>query len=685
MGYDDYKGILDWIGPALWQFFLVAVAAAALGTAIAALISIVRYGPSEAFYKVWEGIFRAVPDLMLSPRRVGAIARLAIQETLRRRVMLVAFGIFALALLFGGWFLDSSSDHPERTYLGFVLAGTQFLVLFMGLLISTFSLPQDIQNKTIYTVVTKPIRASEIVVGRIVGFLLVGSVLLTAMGLISLGFVIAGLSHDHRAEVTEFARIEPSSTDTPSGRRASDNAYYEAQTRRESGHRHRIELQLLDADRESLTSEGTGVRWVDLALRTQVESGHRHDVILDGIPADGKRLERDGLTYTLFRDGGLKIEVQEGLYDVVGLIDAWPLGELLQEAGATLETSGPVDILVARVPRYADELSFLDREGGVAREGVNVGKMSMKFSYIDGGSSMSRAIFRFIGLRGSDFPAERVPLDLSLRVFRTLKGDITRRVTGEIIFRNTKEVDGRQVVFTSDPIAFESQEYAIQTLPIERRQMVNWQDVEGNPQRVEMDLFDELAGETGTLEAVLRCNDPGQYFGVSPASVYFKMKDGSFALNFGKCYLGIWMQLALVTSLGVTLSTFLNASVSLLSTLSGLCVGFFGQFINELASKELEGGGPLEALYRLVTQMNLTGEIGDGGWLSSADEIVLQVMNATTNIVPDFTKFDSQVPLADGYDIPFGLLAIQMLVTLTFAAGCSVVGYFALRTREIAA
>ena len=38
-----------------------------------------------------------------------------------------------------------------------------------------FSLPADIKTKTIYTVVTKPVRPGEIVLGRIVGFSLVGN------------------------------------------------------------------------------------------------------------------------------------------------------------------------------------------------------------------------------------------------------------------------------------------------------------------------------------------------------------------------------------------------------------------------------------------------------------------------------------------------------------------------------
>jgi len=47
-------------------------------------------------------------------------------------------------------------------------------VLLIALLVSAFSLPNDFKTKTIYTVVTKPVRAGDIVLGRILGFTIVG-------------------------------------------------------------------------------------------------------------------------------------------------------------------------------------------------------------------------------------------------------------------------------------------------------------------------------------------------------------------------------------------------------------------------------------------------------------------------------------------------------------------------------
>src|SRR5690606_1495928 len=58
----------------------------------------------------------------------------------------------------------------------------------------------DIKNRTIYTVITKPVRSTEIVLGRMIGFTCVGTVLLALMGLISYGFVVRSLSHTHQID-----------------------------------------------------------------------------------------------------------------------------------------------------------------------------------------------------------------------------------------------------------------------------------------------------------------------------------------------------------------------------------------------------------------------------------------------------------------------------------------------------
>ena len=56
-----------------------------------------------------------------------------------------------------------------------MLTATSYLVLLLALFLSSLSLPADIKNRTLHTVVTKPVRPSEIVLGRILGFAAVGT------------------------------------------------------------------------------------------------------------------------------------------------------------------------------------------------------------------------------------------------------------------------------------------------------------------------------------------------------------------------------------------------------------------------------------------------------------------------------------------------------------------------------
>ena len=193
-------GYFEWLffNYGLIQGVLIAVALSVLGFITCYLVSMARNGPSEGFYNVtrviYELIARDIPNTAVS--RVYALARLAFQEAIRRRV-LVIMAVFIVVLLFAGWFLDPSSNNVARLYISFVMTGTSYLVILLGLFLSCFSLPADIKSKTIQTIATKPVRPTEIVLGRIFGFTAVGTCLLIGMGVLSYIFVIRGVVHEH--------------------------------------------------------------------------------------------------------------------------------------------------------------------------------------------------------------------------------------------------------------------------------------------------------------------------------------------------------------------------------------------------------------------------------------------------------------------------------------------------------
>ncbi len=209
----DVVPFLNWLPGALLNWLLVVLLLVLAVTAIGWLITALRYGPKRAFAMTGGAWMGGISDLLsMSLRRVTALSWLAVKESIRRRVVVV-FAIFILILLYAGWFLDPKSTDPALLYLSFVLTATSYLVLLMTLFLSTLSLPADIKNRTLHTVVTKPVYTSEIVLGRILGFTLVGTFLLLVMGVICYVFVIRGLTHTHELKGEDLHQAQAADGD----------------------------------------------------------------------------------------------------------------------------------------------------------------------------------------------------------------------------------------------------------------------------------------------------------------------------------------------------------------------------------------------------------------------------------------------------------------------------------------
>src|SRR5260221_8555187 len=95
---------LEWLSHNVLGYFGTVAILCLLGLFVAFLISAVRYGPLPAGDMIYRLLVSAGTDLVrFSPKRVWALARLAVQESMRRRVW-VALVVFGVVLLFAGWF-----------------------------------------------------------------------------------------------------------------------------------------------------------------------------------------------------------------------------------------------------------------------------------------------------------------------------------------------------------------------------------------------------------------------------------------------------------------------------------------------------------------------------------------------------------------------------------------------------
>ncbi|TWT96430.1 ABC transporter permease [Neorhodopirellula pilleata] len=624
---DDFWSFYEWffrpgafLESAALKGIVLAILAIVLGLVGGYVVSSSRYGSGEGFFAV----ARAVRDLFRFDlpgtrlRRIFALAKLAFKEALRRRVLYVV-GLFVVVLLLAGWYLNPQSDDPARLYVSFVLTATNYLVLALALFISAFSLPEDIKNRTMYTIVTKPVRATEIVLGRMIGFVGVGTMILVPMGLLSYVFVVRGLDHTHNnvADVREIPR-----------------GGFEGETDYTQFHSHTFTL---DENGEGLTN---------------IVRGHRHVVIRD-------------------EDGSFRI-------------------------------GSPQGALRARVPSYGD-LVFRDRSGNLQEEGIDVGNerlaggygsagiarligvtrgtRKVEHGYVEGGT-LGTAEFTFPNVTPTRYP-DGIPIDLSLRAYRSYKGDIETGIRGSITMKHPDKP------IESNPVAFIVDEYEVdeKTLPLEI------EGTDGNETRM-LNVFEDLVDDQGRMTVIVRCLDRAQYLGVTPASVYLRPADNAFGWNLAKAYISIWLQMTMIIAFGVMFSTFLTGPVAMIATFVCVLLGFSAEqvydtrhYIDEGIAR---GGGPIESMVRLLKQDAMTTQLDvdtvAAKVIQTTDAGIVYTLDAIATALPNLPKMVGTAEFAaSGFDIFGAILARHAMATFGYVLLAFIVSYFILKAREIAA
>lgn len=740
-GAESADGVTRGTPSALAAFGLTVLILLVVALLLSLLISVLRYGPARGLQIVSSTLRQGVIDLVrISPRRVIGLSGLATREALRRHVWVVLV-IYVLVLMFAGWMLSSDSPEPAKLYLSFVLQATTYLLLLVALFLSAMSLPTDIKNHTIYTIVTKPVRPSEILLGRLIGFTVVGTLLLVIMAVASYVFVSRMVSHEHELTAPSMLPI----------REQGKVVAYAGTTSLANRHRHQVRLEA-DAFRPGIavrTAPDGKAAMVTHTTSEAREAGIRvgdRIVTIDDKPITltDKRTPAERIRGTA--GSPVRLSVQQGnsaakSYEL-SRTRATVYTDRVQghvhrvtaraEGGQVQYVVGPPEgDLVARVPVYG-KLRFLDYEGNVDSRGISVGDIYKYRSYIFGGK-MESAIWTFNDVDADGYP-NGLSLDLSIGVYRSHKGDVTEGVRGSIVIRNPKtERQSQEIVFTS-------QENKLDRIEIPR-QMI---DVRGQP----LDLFNDLVSD-GTVEVWIRCVDRGQFFGMAPADLYIRSPDGSYTVNFVKRYIQVWLQMLLVTSIALFCSTFLSGPVAIVLTLFTIIIGHCTKYIYFLTQcvlyrdemtifdvmrrrqvkfdeagwqwfqdlhdrgirpfiyttqerlqearslavdkitslDRVYGGGPLEAAYRLFTQDNLMSELpreGVLGLMREVDTYLMHIVQAVINIFPDFERFGTDDYLAHGYNIHISLISQQGCATLAFVVATMIAGYFMLKTREVA-
>ncbi len=122
----------------------------------------------------------------------------------------VVITVFLLVLAFTHWFLQPPrAAEMGRLYVGTLTLLVSLLLTVMVTILTPLSLPTDIQQQTIYTVVSKPVRRLEMVWGRMIGYMALVTVLIAVFGGDQPGLPVAdGRRHDEQTIGREAKKAE---------------------------------------------------------------------------------------------------------------------------------------------------------------------------------------------------------------------------------------------------------------------------------------------------------------------------------------------------------------------------------------------------------------------------------------------------------------------------------------------
>lgn len=193
---DPLKAALMWAG--FFGGFLIVVGIISL------LVSLMMHG-LRGVVGMFNAVVQGLMDLVsLSPRRLAALTGLTFKEAVRRRALLV-FVVFAVLFMFAGWFITGGAqqqkDFQAKVYVSFALRTMTWLLLPLVLLLSCWGIPEDIKQRSLHTIVTKPARRLEVVLGRMLGFGAIGTVILAVMGVVGYIWIIRQIPAEQRDQL----------------------------------------------------------------------------------------------------------------------------------------------------------------------------------------------------------------------------------------------------------------------------------------------------------------------------------------------------------------------------------------------------------------------------------------------------------------------------------------------------
>ena len=344
--------------------------------------------------------------------------------------------------------------------------------------------------------------------------------------------------------------------------------------------------------------------------------------------------------------------------------------------------------LVARVPLYGT-VEFRDRSGNPTTKFLSVGDVWEYRNFLEG-ATKAQGTWTFSNLDVESLKKQgALKLEQSFEAFRTYKGDIREQLRYSLALVNPDT--GLRVPVGTFPV----REFAAgteDTAVVIPGQLTYINSFDVNSREQQADLFEDLIHD-GKLTVEISGVDANQYLGAAQYDLFIRLPDRTFLITYAKSCLGLWLLLVLVAVFGTTASCFLKGPVATIFTAGLFLVGFaFKQQLDEALTSISEkgsvlGGGPIESVYRLVTQENMVSPLPENfltNGIIVVDRGIFDILRVVQALIPNIQYFNTSQFPANGFDISFrSVLLPSVMITLAYVIPMIIFGYFCLQLREL--
>lgn len=503
--------------------------------------------------------------------RIWAVARLSLKEAVRQKWVAV-FGAMAIIFLFADWFVPYKAEDQVRNYVRVLYWSMSPLFLLMAALVGSFSLPADIKSLTIHTVVTKPITKFEVVLGRYLGYAVLLTIALFAVGILSLGYIWRGVTTE--AQTESFTARVPiygflgfiNSRGDSVGREWDYRKYISGQ-------------QLAGGGKKQYAA------WFFTDLN-DVSPGPNNKV-------------RFEFAFDIFRL--TKGEENKGVYCTF--------------------TFAPGAMPYTEVEKRIDAMRQERGKRGVKSDGKTPGPD------LDIALAKEFLVYQIPGFEVTDYHTQSVEVPYEL--IQKLRDVHAARPGGE--------------------------------------------------------------GPTAPMQVLVSIDrtSQSQMLGVARHDFYLLAGENWFYANFIKGLIGLWFCVLLVLGVAVACSTYLSGVIAFLCTGFLFFAGLFVPDIRSLAEGRSFGGGPAEALTRILTRTSIAAPLDESSAVTvvrGTDAAFRWWLRLVLNLIPDVSRYDLHQYVANGFNISWGgnLFTDNLLPLLGYLIPWAILAFYLINYREIA-